>query len=118
MRRVHDLGLCSRACDHKLPVADEVALCRAWIRRNAHHLKSFNARAFSYALKHRVEEAEGAYVSNGAFVTAALLEGYGAKAYEGDGLGAYFNMGFRKPARGVGIARSARRNVDARQVRQ
>jgi len=58
--------------------------------------RTINLRAFSYGLKHRAEGfhrdhgIEGAYVSNGALIAAAIGLGFN---YRVDGPNAYFNMG-------------------------
>lgn len=68
----------------------EVAQCREWIRIFVKPQKSINPKAYSYSLKHRVEDWGSSYVSNGDFIRAALLEGY--KFSTSDNLNAFFNM--------------------------
>ena len=79
--------------------SDEVEKCREWISIFAKPQKSINPKAYSYTLKHRVENWANKYVSNGDFIKAALLEGYNfsqnfnkSVLVKNDGLDAYFNM--------------------------
>ena len=78
---------------------DEVEKCQEWIRLFAKTQKSINLKAYSYALKHRVEDWANKYVSNGDFIKAALLEGYNFSQdfsknalFKNDGLNVFFNM--------------------------
>lgn len=63
-----------------LPSQKEIDICKAWIEKYCHPKKATkNGRAFSsYFLKHRVEASNGldCYVSNGAFIAAAIGLGY------------------------------------------
>lgn len=101
-RRVHAFGLCTKTCEHEEAAAVQIGVCRAWIRRWAYRRKSINARRGSYSLKHDVENSvrtpgsEDVYVTNGAFIVAALLEGYTVVACSADSLNAFFNIGIRK----------------------
>lgn len=55
----------------------EVDACRGWLREHTRPVQAINRRAGnSYSLKHQVESVAGHYVRNGAFIMAALLEGY------------------------------------------
>jgi hypothetical protein len=93
------------------PADDQVECCREWIRAYCTPRKTMNTKYSSYSLKHVVESwTEGKdshykipllrhrwphsrkYISNGAFIKAALLEGYEARptAYASDS--AYFNI--------------------------
>lgn len=103
---VHEFGLCNRECSHGEPDAAEVVLCRAWIRRWGCPRQSINALFDSYLLKHAVENASHPraplrwlparyYVTNGAFIRAAQLEGYRVVPCAGGSLNALFDMGFR-----------------------
>jgi len=62
------------------PNKKEVQVCKEWIRKYCKPKKATkNGRAFSsYFLKHRVEATNGltCYVSNGAFIQAAVDLGY------------------------------------------
>lgn len=75
---IHADGICRAGCSHEPPNAEQVEACRAWLRTYAQPRKTFNRRSSSYGLKHDVErDSDGhLYVSNGAFLKAALLEGY------------------------------------------
>jgi hypothetical protein len=113
---VHAFGLCNRNCDHAEPDPEQVDVCRAWLRAHCEPRKTINTRRSSYGLKHDVEHSTSVpdvthlqtdqwgrqwagsyrYVTNGAFIAAALLEGYRMVP---TGLGspnAWFNISFRK----------------------
>jgi hypothetical protein len=76
----------------------QLAHCKEWIKRFARPRKSINLRAFSYSLKHRAENwrsgllADSKFVSNGAFILAALQEGY--KYLPDGGKNCFFDMRF------------------------
>jgi hypothetical protein len=53
----------------------QVAHCVRWIGQYMFQRKTVNPRS-SYALKHAVENAAGTYISNGAFIAAAVGLGY------------------------------------------
>jgi len=113
---IHACGICTRACSHQKIDPAQVVICRAWLRRWAYRRKSINTRIGSYALKHMVEHSTMRpgmtheqidpwgrrwsgpyiYVSNGAFILAALLEGYRAIPCSSGSPNAYFDLGIRK----------------------
>ncbi len=74
------------------PKPEHVAFCRHWIRTHTAPRETINEKAFSYRLKHRVEEVYEAehYISNGAFIQAAIDEGY--TRFQWDRKNAYFPM--------------------------
>lgn len=77
---------------------EEIAACRQWIRDRLRPRTTINIIHSSYGLKHRVEaDLRGWYVSNGAFIVAMLLEGYGMKAAV-NSPNAHFNFAFLKDA--------------------
>lgn len=68
----------------ELPNEGQVELCRRYIARHSRPTPRYNTAHTSYGYKHAVERAchvEGRhrYVSNGAFIEAALCEGYAAR---------------------------------------
>jgi len=65
-------------------IDNEIQLCRQFLRENFVPLKT-KTRG-SYGLKHVVENAVKTYISNGALIAAAILEGY---KYEQDGINAH-----------------------------
>lgn len=76
----------------------EVDDCRRWLQRFARHKATANKWiGSSYKLKHDVEDwlsiegADDSYVTNGAFIAAAVLEGYWPQVIEG-GPNCHFNM--------------------------
>jgi hypothetical protein len=73
------------------PDKKQVEICTKWIETHARPRKSVNKKSFSYRLKHRVEEHAKTYISNGAFITAALALGY--SNFEHDRPNATFRMG-------------------------
>jgi len=78
------------------PDAGEVQLCRDWLKAYAEKTNTPRPRSSSYGLKHVVETWAGTYVSNGAFIVAAMLEGYTITPSGPDSLNAHFNMSLRK----------------------
>lgn len=84
----------------------QVVHCEEWIKRFGRPRKSINFRAHSYTLKHVAENwsYDGAvwpdprgYVTNGAFILAALNLGYKyLPAGHGKNPNCYFNMAFKK----------------------
>ena len=77
------------------PDPEQVRLCVKWIEENTKVLKTIRPNAGSYYLKHVVEKAYETYISNGAFIQAAIEVGF---RFERDRLNATFNMGFVKNA--------------------
>lgn len=79
--------------DRTKPNKSEVTFCRRWLRANASPTKTIRRNHSSYGLKHIAEKAFVGrwYVSNGAFIEAARLEGYRIVREEGSP-NAYFNM--------------------------
>jgi hypothetical protein len=67
----------------------QVEIAREWIQRFTRPVAEINRRTSSYRMKHlteawaRSERLVPSYVSNGAFITAALLEGYTVQWTEG-----------------------------------
>jgi len=74
------------------PSAAQVAFCREWIRTHTAPRETINEKAFSYRLKHRIEDTYEAerYIANGALIQAAFDEGY--TRFQHDRLNAYFPM--------------------------
>ena len=54
---------------------EEINKCAAWINQYISPIQCFNTKRTSYGLKHFAEHRCG-YISNGAFIVAALLCGY------------------------------------------
>lgn len=61
-----------------LEVTDEIEAARQWLARQ-HRIATLNQRRTSYGLKHIAERTMGRYISNGAFIAAALLDGWQTK---------------------------------------
>lgn len=113
---VHADGLCTRTCNHEAVDSAQVEACRTWLRCRAVTSARLNKRVGSYSLKHRVEEESrepgvvhhqidphgrawaGAYlyVSNGAFIEAARLEGYRVQPCAPGSPNAFFNLTIRR----------------------
>ena len=77
---------------------DEIEYCKEWINEFITPRNTINEQRSSYGLKHRVEQwpgRESKYVSNGAFILAALELGYTYKRIQ-NGPNAFFNMSFVK----------------------
>lgn len=84
----HQLGDAGFGSDRALSLSrvNEVA---QWIADSMVMVKTINRSAWSYTLKH-VCEMDIQYVSNGEFITAAILLGYQHKR---SGSNCWFNMG-------------------------
>jgi len=100
------------------PDPEQVELCRRWLRLHAEPRKSVNRTVSSYGLKHFVEDwtrtlgqsfdqvdpwgrawtGDYLYVSNGAFIAAAIEEGYRILRCGPDSPNAFLNISFG-PAR-------------------
>lgn len=55
---------------------DQVDSARQWFAASPERALNMMRRGDSYYLKHRIEEDQGGYISNGAAIVAALLNGY------------------------------------------
>lgn len=55
-----------------LPNAEQVLICEKWIKKYAQPWSKIMRRETSYGLKHRAENWAKTYVSNGAFIQAAV----------------------------------------------
>ena len=76
------------------PRQEQIELCKSWILNNCKPRKTINDTAFSYGLKHRVERDVKTYISNGAFIRAAIELGY---KYKVKSPNAWFAMAFLLP---------------------
>jgi len=82
--------------DALAPDPKEVEICRTWIREFCHKRQSFNRRQSSYGMKQKVENGTKEYVSNGAFIQAAIEEGYEYRPDPFHPINAQFNMAIGK----------------------
>lgn len=74
------------------PNEEEITYAMDWIQKHAKPRKTINRAVSSYGLKHLAEEsAPTGYISNGAFIMAALRLGYHIQPYRSSP-NAYFNM--------------------------
>lgn len=82
------------------PPAEEVEVCKRWINEFIGKRKTINDEYSSYGLKHKVEKwAEDTdYISNGAFIQAAVDLGYEYRRIR-NSPNAFLNMSF--PRRGT-----------------
>ena len=78
--------------------SQEVQLCKDWIAKFTKKRKTINTDISSYGLKHAVEQWAKEYVSNEAFIKAAIDSAFEYK-------NCYFNMEF--PKRGTSVFREA-----------
>ena len=78
-----------------LPDRHQIEHCEAWLREYAQPQQAINYSVFSYYLKHVVEKCQREYISNGAFIRAAMNLGYRVETISGSP-NCYFNMEFRK----------------------
>ena len=83
-----------------------VARARAWILCRARFSRSFNRKCSSYGFKHRAEAVCGNYVSNGAFIAAALSLGFRIQRLPGSP-NCLFAMSTLSPSRPVAPLRVA-----------
>ncbi len=68
-----------------------------WLTANIVSRKTINTTATSYSFKHQAEKAIGEYVSNGAFIAAAIHAGFKYKIAPGSqNPNAYFNIKTQK----------------------
>jgi len=78
-------GLPPEVCYPPIPITDpdvrgEISTARQFIRKVGRRRKTINRKlGTSYGLKHQAERHMGVYISNGAFIAAAYLEGYAMK---------------------------------------
>ncbi len=105
---ITDFGLYVKTEDNDLdddpakkrkPSKESVDECRRWIRKWIDKRKSINTKHWSYHLKglvedYRLEDTYEDYISNGAFIQAAVDEGYDLQPCGPDSHNAYFNMSF------------------------
>ena len=79
------------------PPPDQVTICKEWIEEWIDRQDRINSQYHSYGLKHAVAAAKGQYVSNGAFIQAAIELDYRHRQCEGQNSpNACFNMSFRR----------------------
>ena len=71
----------------------EIQLCKEWIKKWILPRKTINTDQGSYGLKHIVEKSSKIYISNGAFIKAAIELGYN---YKKNNLNAFFSISFVK----------------------
>jgi len=76
------------------PRREQVEVCKEWIRRWAVPRETINRIHNSYYLKQAVEAEADCYVSNGAFIQAAIELGYQYKRCGYLSPNAWFNMSF------------------------
>lgn len=71
-----------------------VQICIQWLLAHdaLDRRKTINNRLTSYGWKHKVEKDTGKYVSNGAFICAALYLGYKMKRLSLTSPNVYFNI--------------------------
>ena len=74
------------------PPDDEILLCVEWLEKFARPQKGINHKMGSYGLKHVVENWAGSYVSNGAFIAAAMRLEYRIEPDEPRSPNARFRM--------------------------
>jgi hypothetical protein len=86
--------------DHRDALRKQIDTCAkvaAWLEENARPRKTINRNDSSYGWKHIVEKEIGKYVSNGAFIAAAIHSGFKFTAEGGYCPNAYFNIRTYKP---------------------
>jgi hypothetical protein len=89
------------------PEPQQIAACRAWLREFAVPTKTIRPRASSYGYKHVVErwtreKGVNLYIANGAFIAAAIVEGYRLERTDRSSPNAFFALRVRRQSeRGV-----------------
>ena len=77
---------------HTSPKREEVEICQQWIEKFCKPIKIFNPDIYSYSLKHTVAKWAGKYISNGAFILAAINMEYKIQGAGNRSPNAIFNM--------------------------
>jgi len=72
---------------------EDIRKTREWLRKNVVKIKTITTDVTSYGLKHLAEEDIG-YITNGVFIAAAIIEGYGYRMLR-DSLNVEFAMSKR-----------------------
>jgi hypothetical protein len=101
-RRVRD-GLEPEVWNQSTSLTDpevrrQIASARIFLRKTCCRTRTIRRIDSSYGLKHVAERWSGTYISNGAFIAAAYLEGY---AIEREGPNALFSLSFTREYRRV-----------------
>jgi hypothetical protein len=91
--------------DYREPNQEEISICEKWINKYCKIIKRTNSDAFSYSLKHKVEEWSKQYISNGAFISAAIKLGYEYIVCGNKGPNAIFNMSLYLPENSWSLVR-------------
>ena len=89
--------------NYPYPALDEIECCRRWLREFAKPTKTIRPTS-SYYYKHQVENwaaraGESRYISNGAFIVAATIEGIRWERASDRSPNACFAMSVRKATR-------------------
>jgi len=96
-KHITEAGLPTRdGREHEAPNREQVRACKAWVSEWVTPRKSINRQRDSYGLKDDVERWHGSYISNGAFIQAAVECGYVAERISPDCPNARFNMSYVK----------------------
>ena len=74
---------------------EQVKLCEEWIEKHCKPVKRVNNSYSSYYYKHVVEKEADTYISNGAFIQAAINKGYKPLRYDSRSPNATFNFSTR-----------------------
>lgn len=77
-----------------LPNEKEVEMARTWLQEKAIRTVQLNKNSTSYGWKHVAEKYVKSYISNGALIHAAMLEGFKVKQVLGT-QNAYINISKR-----------------------
>lgn len=78
------------------PPRHEIESVKEWIRQWFDVRKTINDMHSSYLLKHIMERHTDFYVSNGAFIQAAIELGYRYKRCSCSSVNAYFNASYKR----------------------
>lgn len=80
---------------HRSDLLDQLDICERvsrWLRESTKAVVRINRNYGSYTWKHIAEKEIGTYVSNGAFIAAAIFCGYKCESFGEESPNAYFNI--------------------------
>lgn len=83
--------------DQSKPNQKEIVVCMAWITLFCEKRKTINENYGSYSLKHRIENWDGDYISNGALIAAFIILGYRYRRTDAGSPNAHFNFKYIGP---------------------
>lgn len=81
----------------KNPISpEEIKICESWIQKHIETQKTINKKQGSYSLKEMVEKENDVYISNGAFIQAAINLNYKYQKSHRSEKNVFFDMKLKK----------------------